>query len=272
MKRMALVEVKNLSFCYPNGYQAVDDVSFTIEAGENIAIVGQNGAGKTTTVKMLNGLTKPGSGDVLINGESTKNYTTAQMARRVGYVFQTPDDQICNATVYKEIEYGLKKMKVDMGECERRIKDAAELTGMTKYLETNPYDLPLSMRKFVTIASVIASNCDVMIFDEPTAGQDLDGLKILSDLNRVLTARGKAIVTITHDMEFVADNYDRVIVMCQKKIIADGRTKDVFFQKDIMEKAMLKQPALVRIATGIGMQENTLDVKMAAAYIRQNLR
>ncbi len=260
MKRMALVEVKNLSFCYPNGYQAVDDVSFTIEAGENIAIVGQNGAGKTTTVKMLNGLTKPGSGDVLINGESTKNYTTAQMARRVGYVFQNPDDQIFNATVYKEIEYGLKKMKVDMGECERRIKDAAELTGMTKYLETNPYDLPLSMRKFVTIASVIASNCDVMIFDEPT------------DLNRVLTARGKAIVTITHDMEFVADNYDRVIVMCQKKIIADGRTKDVFFQKDIMEKAMLKQPALVRIATGIGMQENTLDVKMAAAYIRQNLR
>ena len=247
-------------------------MSFTIEAGENIAIVGQNGAGKTTTVKMLNGLTKPGSGDVLINGESTKNYTTAQMARRVGYVFQNPDDQIFNATVYKEIEYGLKKMKVDMGECERRIKDAAELTGMTKYLETNPYDLPLSMRKFVTIASVIASNCDVMIFDEPTAGQDLDGLKILSDLNRVLTARGKAIVTITHDMEFVADNYDRVIVMCQKKIIADGRTKDVFFQKDIMEKAMLKQPALVRIATGIGMQENTLDVKMAAAYIRQNLR
>ena len=128
MKRMALVEVKNLSFCYPNGYQAVDDVSFTIEAGENIAIVGQNGAGKTTTVKMLNGLTKPGSGDVLINGESTKNYTTAQMARRVGYVFQNPDDQIFNATVYKEIEYGLKKMKVDMGECERRIKDAAELT------------------------------------------------------------------------------------------------------------------------------------------------
>ena len=192
--------------------------------------------------------------------------------RQVGYVFQNPDDQIFNATVYKEIEYGLKKMKVDMGECERRIKDAAELTGMTKYLETNPYDLPLSMRKFVTIASVIASNCDVMIFDEPTAGQDLDGLKILSDLNRVLSARGKAIVTITHDMEFVADNYDRVIVMCQKKIIADGRTKDVFFQKDIMEKAMLKQPALVRIATGIGMQENTLDVKMAAAYIRQNLR
>ena len=109
-----------------------------------------------------------------------------------------------------------------------------------------------------------------MIFDEPTAGQDLDGLRILSDLNRTLTKRGKAIVTITHDMEFVADNYDRVIVMCQKKVIADGRTKDVFFQREIMEKAMLKQPALVRIATEIGMRENTLDVKKVAAFIRQN--
>ena len=267
---MALVEVKNISFSYSNGYQAVDDVSFSIEAGENIAIVGQNGAGKTTTVKMLNGLTKPSSGDVLINGESTKKYTTAQMARKVGYVFQNPDDQIFNSTVYKEIEYGLKKMKVDMEECDRRIKDAAELTGMTQYLETNPYDLPLSMRKFVTIASVIASNCDVMIFDEPTAGQDLDGLNLLSELNRTLTGRGKAIVTITHDMEFVADNYERIIVMCQKKVIADGRTEDVFFQKDIMEKAMLKQPAVVRIATGIGMTENTLDVKKIAAYIKSH--
>ena len=129
---MALVEVKNISYKYPNGYLAVDDVSFSIEAGENIAIVGQNGAVKTTTVKMLNGLMKPCDGDVLIDGDSTKNYTTAQMARRVGYVFQNPDDQIFNSTVYSEIEYGLKKMNVDMEESERRIKDSAALTGMDK--------------------------------------------------------------------------------------------------------------------------------------------
>lgn len=265
---MALVEVKNISFKYPNGYLAVDDVSFSIEAGENIAIVGQNGAGKTTTVKMLNGLTKPCAGDVLINGESTKKYTTAQMARKVGYVFQNPDDQIFNSTVYKEIEYSLKKLKIPMDESERRVKDAAKLTGMDKYLEMNPYDLPLSIRKFVTIASVIASDCDVMIFDEPAAGQDLDGLERLSELNKTLTKRGKAIVTITHDMEFVAENYDRVIVMCQKKVIADGLTKDVFFEEEIMNRAMLKQPALVRIANKIGMPQNTLDIKEVAAYIK----
>lgn len=269
---MALVEVKNISFQYPNGYLAVDDVSFSIDAGENIAIVGQNGAGKTTTVKMLNGLIKACKGDVLIDGESTQKYTTAQMAKRVGYVFQNPDDQIFNSTVRKEIEYGLKKMKIDPDECERRIKDAAELTGMDKYLEVNPYDLPLSIRKFVTIASVIASNCEVMIFDEPTAGQDLEGLARLSKLNKILTERGKAIVTITHDMEFVAENYERTIVMCQKKVLADGKTKDVFFQKDIMEKAMLKQPVIVRIANQIGMKENTLDIKKSSKICRRQSR
>ena len=106
---MALVEVKNISYKYPNGYLAVDDVSFSIEAGENIAIVGQNGAGKTTTVKMLNGLMKPCDGDVLIDGDSTKNYTTAQMARRVGYVFQNPDDQIFNSTVIVRLSMDSKK-------------------------------------------------------------------------------------------------------------------------------------------------------------------
>ncbi len=268
---MALVEVKNISFKYPNGYLAVDDVSFSIEAGENIAIVGQNGAGKTTTVKMLNGLTKPCTGDVFINGESTKNHTTAQMAKHVGYVFQNPDDQIFNSTVYKEIEYGLKKLKIDPEERKRRIQDAAALTGMDKYLDTNPYDLPLSTRKFVTIASVIASNCEVMIFDEPTAGQDLDGLERLSKLNRILTERGKAIVTITHDMEFVAENYDRVIVMCKKKILEDGKTRDIFFHRDIMDEAMLKQPAIVRIATALGMPNNTLDTARLAAFIQDHL-
>ena len=221
---MSLVEVKNVSFTYPNGFVAVDGVSFKLEKGENIAIVGQNGAGKTTTVKMLNGLTKPTSGDIIVDGKNTKEYTTAQIARTVGYVFQNPDDQIFNNTVYKEIEYGLKRMKLPKEERERRIMDAAVLTGMDKFLDQNPYDFPLSVRKFVTIASVIASGCEVLIFDEPTAGQDLDGLERLSRLIRELTARGKALITITHDMEFVAENFERLIIMCNKKIVADGRT------------------------------------------------
>ena len=260
------LQVKGLRKSYGKK-EVLKGIDLCVRKGDIFALLGVNGAGKTTTVKMLNGLTKPCEGDVLIQGESTRKYTTAQMARKAGYVFQNPEDQIFNATVYKEVEYGLKKRKMPIEECERRVNDAAELTGIGPYLEMNPYDLPLSIRKFVTIASVIASDCDVMIFDEPTAGQDLDGLERLSELNRVLTKRGKAIVTITHDMEFVAENYDRVIVMCQKKVIADGKTKDVFFEKEIMSKAMLKQPALVRIASQIGMTQNTFDLREVAAFI-----
>ena len=217
---------------------------------------------------MLNALIRPCAGEVLIDGQSTKDCTTAQMARRVGYVFQNPDDQIFNSTVYKEIEYGLKKSKLSVEERERWIQDAAELTGIEQYLESNPYDLPLSTRKFVTIASVIASDCDIIVLDEPTAGQDLQGLERLAQLNKVLHSRGKTILTITHDMEFVAAHYERVIVMCDKKILADGKAEEVFFRQDIMGQAMLKQPAIVTIATEIGMPEHTLDVRKVAEYIK----
>ncbi len=266
---MSLVEVKNVSFTYPNGFVAVDGVSFNLEKGENIAIVGQNGAGKTTTVKMLNGLTKPTSGDIIVDGKNTRDYTTAQIARTVGYVFQNPDDQIFNNSVYKEIEYGLKRMKLSREERERRIMDAASLTGMEKFLDQNPYDFPLSVRKFVTIASVIASGCEVLIFDEPTAGQDLDGLERLSRLIKELTARGKALITITHDMEFVAENFERLIIMCNKKIVADGRTGEVFYYKDIMEKAKLKQPCVVELSGRIGAGELGLDLDAVARFIRE---
>lgn len=258
---MALVELKNVSYAYANGFLAVDGVSFCVEAGENLAIVGQNGAGKTTTVKMLNGLIKPSKGEVLIEGEPTRAFTTAQMARKVGYVFQNPDDQIFNSTVYKEMEYGLKRMKIMPEERKRRILDAAELTGMTEYLEENPYDLSLAVRKFVTIALVIATDCQVLVFDEPTAGQDLDGLKRLGLLNRELTKRGKALITITHDMEFVAENFERLIVMCQKKVLADGRTEDLFYRKDLLEQAGLKQPCIVTLAGEAGMSERTLETE-----------
>lgn len=267
---MSLVEVKNVSFTYPNGFVAVDGISFKVEKGENIAIVGQNGAGKTTTVKMLNGLTKPTSGDILVDGKNTREYTTAQIARTVGYVFQNPDDQIFNNSVYKEIEYGLKRMKLSKEERERRIADAAALTGMDRYLDQNPYDLPLSVRKFVTIASVIAADCEVMIFDEPTAGQDLAGLERLSHLIKELTARGKALITITHDMEFVAENFERLIIMCNKKIVADGRTEEVFYYKDIMNDAKLKQPCVVEISDRIGAGKSGLDLGAIAQYIKEN--
>ena len=151
------LSLRNVSFSYPGGFLAVDDVSIDIKGGENVAIVGQNGAGKTTTVKMINGLLRPTKGDVLVGDMNTKDYTTAQVSRIVGYVFQNPDDQIFHATVEEEVRFGPKNMKLSEEEEDRRVEDALKITGMDIYRGENPMNLPLSVRKFVTIAAVIST-------------------------------------------------------------------------------------------------------------------
>ena len=196
------IELKNVSFSYPNGFEAVHEVNLRIDEGEKVAIVGQNGAGKTTTVKLMNGLNLPTSGDVIVDGINTKDKTCAFMSKYVGYVFQNPDDQIFNSTVRKELEYMPRYTKMDEKETQRRVKRAVELTGIEKYIDANPFDIPYPIRKFVTIASIIISDPKYFIFDEPTAGQDLHGMRQLGYLIDELQKEGKAVITITHDMEF----------------------------------------------------------------------
>ena len=153
---MAYIEMRDVSFEYPGGFLAVDNINIRVEKGENLAIVGQNGAGKTTTVKMLNGLHRPSKGDVIIGDMNTKDHTTAQVSRVVGYVFQNPDDQIFHSTVLGEVEFGPKMMGLDEETLKKQVDYALEITGMEKFREENPYNLPLSTRKFVTIAAIIA--------------------------------------------------------------------------------------------------------------------
>ncbi len=257
---MALINVNNVSFNYPNGYNAVKEISFNVNAGDNIAIIGQNGAGKTTTVKMLNGLLKPTAGDILVQGKNTKDYTTAQISKHVGYVFQNPDDQIFNNTVYEEVAYALRKQNYSEDEINARVKKYAALCGIEDILYDNPYDLPLSIRKLVTIASIVVTDAEVIILDEPTAGQDLVGLDLLSYLIDLLAEEGRAVITITHDMEFVAENFDDIIVMANKEIQNIGTAEEVFFDQKMMEKAALNPPTLVSLIQSLDMDIQTLDV------------
>ena len=175
---MSFVNINSVSFTYPDGTAAIDNISLSIEKGEKVAIVGQNGAGKTTAVKMMNGLLKPTSGDIIIDDWNTKDYTVAKMSRKVGYVFQNPMDQIFHNNVYDEIEFGPKKIGYSESERKKLIETALELTELSVFSKENPYNLPYSIRKFVTIASIIAMDTDVIIMDEPTAGQDLKGIKL----------------------------------------------------------------------------------------------
>jgi len=264
---MPYIELKDVSFAYPGGFLAVDGVSFSIEKGENVAIVGQNGAGKTTTVKLLNALHYPTAGDVVIGGESTKGRTTAQVSRTVGYVFQNPDDQIFHSTVYSEVEFGPRMMKLPEKQIKEQVDYALKITGMKRFREENPYNLPLSVRKFVTIAAIIAMDCDVMIFDEPTAGQDFNGNKRLSRIISELSGRGKTLITISHDMVFVADNFSRVIVMSNKKVIWDGKPEEVFWNMPVLEEAMLKQPYVSRICNALGLSGSVTRMDDAVEII-----
>lgn len=259
--------LKDVSFSYPGGFLAVDHINMEIKAGENVAIVGQNGAGKTTTVKMMNGLLRPTEGEVFIGEMNSKDYTTAQISRVVGYVFQNPDDQIFHATVESEVRFGPKMMKLSKEEEDRRVEEALKLTGMDGYREENPYNLPLSTRKFVTIAAVIAMNTDILIFDEPTAGQDIEGNKKLSNILKQLHEQGKTVITISHDMEFVAENFKKVIVMAKKKIVRSGTPEEIFWDYDSLGKAMLKQPYVSRVCKALGIEGKVISIEDAIEEI-----
>lgn len=264
---MAYIEVKDVSFNYPNGYLAVDNISISIEKGENVAIVGQNGAGKSTTVKMLNALAYPTKGTVMIGDMNTKDHTTAQVSRVVGYVFQNPDDQIFHSTVIQEVEFGPKKMKLPPEQMKKQVEYALQITGMDKFADENPYNLPLSTRKFVTIAAIIASDCPVMVFDEPTAGQDLLGNRMLSGILKELHDKGKTVITISHDMEFVVNNFDKVIVMANKKVVKAGSPADIFWDFDVLEQAMLKQPYVSRLCHDLGIEGKVVTLEEAVEKI-----
>lgn len=252
---MAYLELKNVGFSYDNGYEAVRNINMSFELGESVAIIGENGAGKTTTVKLMNRLLVPTKGEVLVEGKSTKESTTAQISKKVGYVFQNPDDQIFQDSIYKEIAYGLKKMKLSPDEIDKKVREAAEICDLTEHLEDHPYNLPYSKRKFITIAVIIAMDPQVVILDEPTAGQDRTSTEDLKRIINHLVEKNKVVITITHDMEFVVDQFERVIVMAEKEVRKDASPKEIFWDKELLELSSLEQPYICQLADMMGMTD-----------------
>ncbi len=268
---MAYITLDHVSYEYPGGFLAVDDISMEIEKGESIAIIGQNGAGKTTTVKMLNGLLRPTKGNVIIGDMNSKDYTIAQMSRAVGYVFQNPDDQIFHSTIDEEVAFGTKVLNKTAEETRKLVDYALEITNLTQFKDENPFNLPFSMRKFISIAAIIAMDTQVMIFDEPTAGQDRSGNLRLSSILEHLHTRGKTLVTISHDMEFVVKNFNRVVVMANKKIVTSGSPSEIFWNFEALEEAMLKQPYVSRLCRTLNLGEGIVTMEETVQAIRKSV-
>ena len=213
-ERPELFEIRNLEFSYRPGTPVLHGINLRLDARPT-AIIGQNGAGKTTLVKLLKGLLRPTGPSIWFRGEDISHKTVAALAAQVGYVFQNPDDQIFRYNVLDEVMFGPLNIGMSEEQAREKSRAALALTGLSDQENSNPYDLELNERKMVAIASVLAMDPDVLILDEPTIAQDMMGRRRIADIVRTLSAQGKLVLAILHDMDFVAECFDRVVVMAR---------------------------------------------------------
>ena len=252
--------IENLDFSYLADIPVLEDLNMKLDQRPT-AIIGQNGAGKTTLVKLLKGLLKPVSGSIYFHGEDISGKTVAMLAGSVGYVFQNPDDQIFKYNVMDEVLFGPLNIGMDPEQAKKEAAWALELTGLSGKEKENPYDLELYERKMTAIASVLAMDTDVLILDEPTIAQDWKGRQIIGSIIRSLSGRGKLVIAILHDMDFVAENFERVIIMAHGQVLADGTAKEVFAQEEVLKKARLQKPYVMQLSEALGYEKSYLTVE-----------
>jgi energy-coupling factor transport system ATP-binding protein len=256
------IEVRGLVHRYPTGVEAVRGVSMTIAPGEAIAILGQNGSGKTTLVKHLNGLLRPNGGQVLIDGVSTDDRAVADLARTVGFVFQNPDDQLFERSVSREVSFGPRNLGLAAAEISRVVAGSLAAVRLEAEGATNPYDLDLSRRKLVALAGILAMDPAVLVLDEPTTGQDADGVERVGAIVSAFRGAGRSVVAITHDMEFAAANFGRIVVMRAGEIVADGPPREIFAaaNRSLLASTGLTPPPTARISALLGIDPPALDL------------
>ena len=262
-----ILQVKHLHHIYSEGtpfqHVALDDVSFTVERGEFVGVIGHTGSGKSTLMQHLNGLLKPTSGQVILDGTDiwqSKAVTRASRFR-VGLVFQYPEYQLFEETVYKDISFGPKNMGLDAKEIDRRVRSTAELVGLTKeQLEASPFDLSGGQKRRVAIAGVIAMRPEIIIFDEPTAGLDPVGREdILANIEAYRQAKNATIMMVSHSMSDVARLTERLLVMCDAHLAMDGTPDQVFTRAQELLDMGLDIPEITRVF--LRLQQMGLPVK-----------
>ena len=250
-----ILEIKNLNYIYSIGtpfeHKALEDVSFTVNRGEFIGIIGHTGSGKSTLMQQLNGLLKPTSGSVLLDGQDiwSDKKLTRQARFRVGLVFQYPEYQLFEETVYKDIAFGPKNMGLKPEEIDRRVREAAGFVGLTeKQLEASPFDLSGGQKRRVAIAGVIAMEPEVLILDEPTAGLDPIGrAEILGNIESYRKAKNATIMMVSHSMEDVARLTDRLLVMNGSHLAMDAAPAEVFTHAEELVEMGLSIPQVTKV-------------------------
>lgn len=241
-----MIEFKNVSASYDGELPILRDVSFRIPDGDFVAFVGTNGAGKSTTMRLVNGLLKPSSGQVLIDGVPTTQLRTSQLAAKVGFLFQNPDRQICCSTVREELLFGFRAQGRADAEAQAKVDAMIERFGFDG--DAEPFLLNRGTRQLLALASIIVMEPPVVVLDEPTTGLDFRECAKVMDVIAELNARGTTVIMVCHDMEVVADYAKRVIAMTAGQVVADGETFAVLRDRDVLARTHLLPPQIVDVS------------------------
>lgn len=272
-----MIEFRDVHASYDGSAPILKGVSFTIRDGEFVAFVGTNGAGKSTTMRLMNGLLKSDAGQVLIDGVPTSDLRTSELARRVGFLFQNPDSQICCNTVREELLFGFKALGLDGPDADSRVDAIVEEFAFDP--DDDPFLLNRGARQLLALASIVVLAPPVVVLDEPTTGLDYRECVKVMDIIRRIHERGTTVVMVCHDMEVVADYAARCIVMSGGEVVDDAPTFDVLRNRETLERASLVPPQIVELSLELGREmphladgpvgrANTLD-EMAAAVMEE---
>ena len=239
-----LILVNDVDYKYLNGTVALKKINLKIFKGELIGIMGKNGAGKTTLIRTFNGLIRPTNGSIYINGENIKSKTTGTLSQKVGIIFQNPEHQVFSNTVEEEIKYSLKSLNLSKQENQIKTDDILKKFNLDKYRERSPLNLSGGETKKLAVASIFCRDPDILVFDEPTLGQDAKEISFFIELIKSEMKIGKTIIIITHNIEFAMEYISRTILMADGKIIADGPTKKVITNEFLVKKSALILPQI----------------------------
>ena len=258
---MTRLSLEGVGFVYPDGTRALDGVDLVIGAGESVAIIGQNGSGKTTLARHLDGLLRPSEGRVLYDGIDTAGRRTAGMA------FQDPDRQIFARRIRDEVAFGPRALGRPADAVAVAVERALELVGLSESADQNPYDIGYSRRKLLGLASVHAMETPVVVLDEPTTGQDAPGLARVGHVITDLLSRGRTVIGISHHMRFVAESFERVVVMRAGRVVLDGPPGEVFAEPawPTLDSTCIEPPLPARLGARLGLGSTPTEAKINVA-------
>ncbi|HEX7951078.1 MAG TPA: ABC transporter ATP-binding protein [Candidatus Limnocylindrales bacterium] len=263
----AAIETADLGFVYPAGTEALRSVDLAVRTGERIALIGQNGSGKSTLVRHFNGLLRPSRGSVRVNGQPVGRRHVADLSREVGLAFQDPDRQVFARRVDDEVAFGARNLGVRGDELRAAVDRALSAVGLHEELATNPFDLGFSRRKLLAIASVLVMDDPIVVLDEPTTGQDARGAARIAEVVDGLHAAGRTVIAISHDMRFVAEQFDRVVVMRNGGIALDAAAGAAFDESQwaILASTYLEPPLAARVGARLELGSTPTTGALLAA-------